>query len=241
LIFIDTNYNTCVPKLPSLTVFYPCYNERENIDRVIDETLRVIPQIAEDYEIIVVDDGSRDGTDERVTQRARSDPRLRLVRHPVNRGYGEALKSGFRAARMKWVFYTDGDGQFDLADLPRLVEQSSSADIVSGFRSNRADPVHRKWNAFIFAIACRLFLGVRVPDIDCAFKLYRREVLDQLTLKTTGAMINAEIFAKASRAGYRIVSLPVQHRPRVAGTQTGAKWRVILRAMREFWVLWADL
>ena len=230
-----------MPKLPSLTVFFPCHNEKANLDRVLDQALRVVPQVAEEYEIIIIDDGSDDGTEQFISKRARQDPPIRLIRHPVNRGYGEALKSGFRSARMQWVFYTDGDGQFDLAELPLLVEQSSSADIVSGYRLNRADPLYRKWNAFIFGMACRLFLGLNVPDIDCAFKLYRRDIFDRLTLTTTGAMIDAEILAKASRAGRRIITIPVSHHPRIAGTQSGAKLKVILKAMREFWVLWATL
>ncbi|MFA5974895.1 MAG: glycosyltransferase family 2 protein [Elusimicrobiota bacterium] len=228
-------------KLDGLSLFFPCHNEETNVERVIDEASQVAAQVAESYEVIIVDDGSCDRTPEIVQSMAQSRPALKLVRHPTNRGYGEALKSGFRAARFPWVFYSDGDGQFDLNELPSLVELTSQADIISGVRVRRADPWHRKLNAQIFAAALRVFMGLDIPDIDCAFKLYRRSLFNEIQMITTGALIDAEILVKARRMGYRIATVGVSHRPRRAGVQSGANLSVIFRAMKEFWALWWDL
>jgi glycosyltransferase involved in cell wall biosynthesis len=227
--------------LEGLSIFFPSYNEEANVERVVREALRVAPKTAKDYEIVVVDDGSKDRTSEIVRSLARENSKVRLVRHETNKGYGEALKSGFRAAKMPWVFYTDGDGQFDLNELPELAARTSDTDIVSGYRAHRADPWHRKLNAAIFALALRVFMGLRVRDVDCAFKLYRRELFDRIQLNTSGALIDAEVLTKAIRAGYRVASMPVSHKPRIAGSQTGAKCHVIFRAMKEFCQLWWDL
>ncbi len=230
-----------MPRLTGLSLAFPCHNEEANVERVTRDALRVAAQVADRYEVILVDDGSRDRTAEIVTRLAQEFPQVRLVRHPVNKGYGEALKSGFRAATMPWVFYSDGDGQFDLNELPALIEKTKEADIVSGIRVHRADPWHRKMNAAIFELAGRIFFGLHVPDVDCAFKIYRRDLFDKIRMNTSGAMIDTEVLVKAKRAGYRITTLPVRHLPRQAGVQSGAKLRVILRAMKEFWVLWWDL
>jgi len=229
------------PMLDGLSLFFPCYNEEANVEGLVQDALRVAPAVAREFEIIIVDDGSRDGTAARVAGIATQSPAVRLVRHEKNRGYGEALKSGFRAARLPWVFYSDGDRQFDLNELPRLVWEARGADIVSGFRLKRADPWHRLLNAKIFETALHLFMGLNIPDVDCAFKIYRRDIFDGFAMNATGAMIDAEILSKARRQGQVIKTLGVGHRPRVAGTPTGAKPKVILRAMVEFWKLWWDL
>jgi glycosyltransferase involved in cell wall biosynthesis len=230
------------PAVTSLSIVMPFYNEEANIEHGMREAIRVVDALEiRDYEVIAVDDGSADRTREIARQWSEQNPHIRLVAHDQNKGYGEALKSGFRAARKTWVFYTDGDGQFDLNQLPALIEKTTVADIVSGVRIHRADPWYRKLNAGIFSFALRLFMGLDIPDVDCAFKIYRREIFDRLALKTSGALIDAEVLLKARRAGYRITTMPVQHKPRNAGAPTGANGRVILRAMKEFWQLWADL
>ena len=228
-------------KLSGLSLTFPCHNEEANVERVTRDALRVAAQVADRYEVILVDDGSHDRTAEIVTRLSQEFPQVRLIRHAVNKGYGEALKSGFRAAKLPWVFYSDGDGQFDLNELPALIEKTRDADIVSGVRTHRADPWHRKLNAEIFEVAVRLFMGLNVPDIDCAFKIYKRDLFDKIQLHTSGAMIDTEVLVKAQRAGYRIATMPVRHLPRQAGVQTGAKLSVIFRAMKEFWMLWWDL
>src|SRR5262249_23209948 len=149
--------------------------------------------------------------------------------------------SGFSAARYNWVFFSDGDGQFNLAELPQLAELAPRADIVSGVRARRADPWPRLLNAKLFELALRLAFGLQVQDVNCAFKLFRRKIFDEIELTSSGAMINAEIFLKARQKGYKTAFVPVTHLPRQAGRQTGANPRVIFCAMREFLSLREEL
>jgi len=227
--------------LDGLSVFFPCYNEEQNILPVLDSARNVLPGIAKNFEIIVVDDGSVDQTAALVAGFASGDSRVRLIRHERNQGYGTALQSGFQAARLPWVFFTDADRQFNLEDLKVLIEVAGNADIVSGYRLQRADPWYRKLNAAIYAFSLRLLMGLSARDVNCAFKLYRREIFERIPLRTRGALINAEILCRAQRAGFRTVWIGVTHRPRIAGVPTGAKPRVILKAIVEFWMLFFDL
>ncbi len=225
--------------LEGLSLFFPCHNEESNVEKVIQDAIRVAPRVASQYEVIIVDDGSTDHTPD-IIQRF-SPAGVRWVRHERCLGYGAAVRSGFSAARYPWVFYSDGDGQFDLAEISRLVELSPRADIISGTRIQRADPWHRILNARIFEFALRALFGLHVQDVNCAFKLFRRNLFDRIQLKSSGAMINAEIFLKAQRLGATVVFVPVSHRPRSAGRQSGALPKVILKAMREFLSLWRDM
>jgi glycosyltransferase involved in cell wall biosynthesis len=227
--------------LEGLSIFFPCHNEEANVEGVIRDALRVAPKVADRYEVIIIDDGSMDRTAEITKRFEEPTSHVRLVRHDVCKGYGEALKSGFRAARFPWIFYSDGDRQFDLRELERLVEKADHSDIVSGYRARRADPWYRTLNARLYGLALRGLIGIDIPDVNCAFKLCRREVFDHIQLKSSGALINAEIFAKAKRQGCVISTMPVTHRPRTAGRQTGAQLKVILKAMREFMLLWRDI
>jgi glycosyltransferase involved in cell wall biosynthesis len=163
------------------------------------------------------------------------------VHHDGNKGYGAALRSGMAAARMDHIFFTDGDGQFDVAELQNLLEHIGQADIVCGIRRHRQDNVVRRINSACWALLVQKMLRFRCPDVDCAFKLFRRRVLEGMTLKSTGAMISAEILARASRAGYTIKSLPVTHLPRLAGSATGARIGVIFKAFKELLRLRKDI
>ena len=225
--------------LEELSLFFPCLNEEANVETVIREALRAAPQAARRFEVIIVDDGS---TDQTAAIAARFEASgVRLVRHDHRQGYGAALRSGLHAARYDWIFFSDGDGQFDLSELPRLAELASRADIISGYRAHRADSRHRILNARLFELALRAVFGLKVLDVNCAFKLFRRRIFDDMELTSSGAMINAEIFLKARKRGYTTAFLPVGHRPRKAGNQTGAHPKVIFRAMREFWSLWQEI
>ena len=222
----------------SLSIFFPCHNEEANVERVARAALTVAASLAGDFEVIIVDDGSRDRTAELAEGLRREDPEhIRIVRHETNRGYGAALASGFRAATKELVFYTDGDGQFDLGELPRLLPLIERYDIVSAFRVNREDPFFRHVNAACWGALVNFLFRMRVRDVDCAFKLYRREMFDRMELESTGALIDTEILAKALRLGYTITQIGVRHYPRLAGRQTGANLRVILRAFRELFRL----
>jgi glycosyltransferase involved in cell wall biosynthesis len=230
-------------RLPSLSVFFPCHNEEGNVERVVRAALAVAPTVADDCEVIVVDDGSRDRTAEIAAELAAADPRVHLVRHPTNRGYGGALKSGFAAATKEWVFFSDGDGQFDLAELPRLVAlvADGRCDLALGYRLKRADPFIRSVNARLYRGLVRMLFGLKVRDIDCAFKLIRRSVLEKTTLEAEGALISAELLIKARKAGFRMRETGVHHLPRRAGQQSGASLGVVLRTFREIVRLWRQL
>ena len=224
-------------KYISLSVFFPCHNEQDNIERVVRQALEVLPTISEDYEIIIVNDGSSDRTAEIADRLSEANPSVRAVHHPVNRGYGGALQSGFRNASKEWVFYTDGDGQFDIQELPRLLEHIHNYDIVTCYRINRQDTLLRKFNGWAWSKLVNLLFHFKIKDVDCAFKLYRREIFDHIEMHSEGALIDAEILARADRAGYRITQCGVHHYPRTAGVQSGANFKVILRAFKELFKL----
>jgi len=226
-------------RLPgSLSLVLPAFNETDNIAYVVDAALAVLPAHADEFEIIVVDDGSRDTTSQIVETISRRDARVKLVRHPQNRGYGAALRSGFRATSGDYVMFMDADRQFDIRDIQLLAPFAGDYDIVAGFRMERRDPLHRRVFAETFNVSVRILFGVHLRDIDCAFKLFRGELLRSLELTAPGALINTEIQAKARRQGVRLQQVGVHHYPRIAGTPTGGSPRVILRAMGETIKLW---
>lgn len=222
----------------SLSLVLPAHNEEANIGLVVERALVVLPIHADEIEVIVVDDGSRDGTARIVAGLAVGDRRVRLVQHPRNRGYGAALTSGFAATTGDYVMFMDADRQFDVADLRLLAPFVGAFDIVAGFRMERSDPLHRRIFAEIFNVTVRVLFGVHLRDIDCAFKVFRGDLLRSLELTAPGALINTEIQAKARRQGATLQQVGVHHYPRVAGSATGGSRRVILRAMRETVVLW---
>ena len=221
------------PRLPGLTIVLPCFNEAPNVAQAINEASRAAAVNADKHQVVVVDDGSTDGTARIAETVAESLHNVRVVRHDQNRGYGAALTSGLRAADMPWVLLTDADLQFDLAQLERFVPLAVDADLVLGWRIDRQDPLHRRVNAAAWNRLVRRAFDLRVRDVDCAFKLVRREVIEDLPLTSSGAMISTELLVRAQAAGARICELGVQHRPRVAGEQSGANPRVVLRALGE--------
>jgi glycosyltransferase involved in cell wall biosynthesis len=208
----------------SISVFFPCYNEQENIAKTVENALAVLERLNTDFEVIIIDDGT-----------------VKVGHHPANLGYGAALQSGFRAATKELVFYTDGDGQFDISEMPPLLPLMGQYDIVSCYRLNRRDNFIRKINGWCWTkLVCRLF-HMKIRDIDCAFKLYRREIFDNIQLTSSGALIDTEILARASRCGYRITQKGVHHYPRTAGSQTGSKLKVIIRAFKELFRLKSEI
>jgi glycosyltransferase involved in cell wall biosynthesis len=222
----------------SLSLVLPAFNEAPNIDVVVRESLATLPRFTQDYEIIVVDDGSRDATGAIVGRLAEEDAHVRLVRHGRNRGYGAALTSGFRVARGDYIMFMDADRQFDIRDLRLLSPFAADYDIVAGFRMERSDPIHRRVFAELFNVAVRVLFGVHLRDIDCAFKLFRGDLLRGMTLTAPGALINTEMQAKARRQGATLQQVGVHHYPRMAGAATGGSPRVIARALWETLALW---
>jgi glycosyltransferase involved in cell wall biosynthesis len=239
--------STDTARVPALSFFFPAHNEAENIEAFVAEALEVLPTLADEFEIIAVNDGSRDATPEIADRLAAADPRVRVVHHQVNRGYGAALRSGFRAARHELVCFLDGDRQFRVEDLGRLLERmngADQADVVVGYRLKRADPAIRLAYARSYRLALRLFFGLKVRDPDCACKLFRRPALEGIRLESGGAFLSAELLIKLTQRGRKLVETGVPHYPRTAGSASGANPKVVFRAVRDFWMLrlrlWAN-
>lgn len=220
-------------KIAGLTVVLPCLNEADNVATAILEAHRAAELAAHQHEIIVVDDGSTDATATIVADLLDRDPRVRLVMHTGNRGYGAALRSGIGAARMPWILLTDSDLQFDLGEISEFLPYAPASDLVVGWRVARRDPFSRRMNAAAWNWLVRRAFTLPVHDVDCAFKLVRRETVADLDLGSDGAMISTELLVKALNRGARLTELGVHHRPRVAGAQSGADPRVVLRAFLE--------
>ncbi len=235
-------------RVPRLSFFFPAHNEEANLEALVREALETLPTLADTFEIIAVDDGSTDATAAIADSLTAANPGIvRAVHHPTNLGYGDALRSGFGAARYDLVTFIDGDRQFKVADLRRLTERLAAADapdVVVGFRIKRADPPIRTLYARAYRLANRIFFGLNVTDIDCACKLFRREALEGLRVESGGAFFSAEMLVKLRAAGRSVVEVGVPHYPRTAGSPTGAKPQVVLRAVRDFWLLrlrmWAN-
>ena len=225
----------------TLSVIFPAFNEEANIRQTVESARLVLPKLAETWEIILVNDGSRDGTTPLCDQLAEQFPEVRAIHHTDNRGYGAALKSGILAARYNYIFFTDSDGQFDLQELEHLIEWAGNYEIVTGYRANRQDPPHRLINAWGWKTLVRMVLGVKVRDIDCAFKIFQRSVFDRVQIRSVGAMVNTEILAQAMSFGMRIHEVKVSHYPRRHGKSSGANLRVIAKAFRELFRLWGQL
>ncbi len=232
---------TAVDRVARLSYFFPAHDEEANLAALVEEALAVLPALADTFEIIAVDDGSRDRTAAIADELAAAYPGVvRAVHHQVNLGYGAALRSGFTASRFELVAFTDGDRQFRVEDLGRLTARlgrPDAPDIVAGFRIKRADPLIRTLYARAYRLANRIFFGLTVTDVDCACKLFRREALEGLRVESDGAFFSAELLIKLRAAGRTVVEVGVPHHPRTAGSPTGAKPQVILRAVRDFWRL----
>jgi glycosyltransferase involved in cell wall biosynthesis len=228
-------------RVPRLSYFFPAHNEEANLAGLVGEALAELPDLADEFEIIIVDDGSRDATGRIADELSAVSPGLvRAIHHPTNLGYGAALRTGFRNARHELVAYTDGDRQFRVADLGRLTARLAAPDqpdVVVGFRIRRADPPLRTVYAGLYRLANRIFFGLPIRDVDCACKLFRRTALDGLRVESGGAFFSAELLIKLRERGRRVVEIGVPHYPRTAGSPTGARPAVILRAVRDFWSL----
>ena len=222
--------------LRSLSVILPAYNEEELIAETISTVMSVLVTWMQDFEVIVVNDGSEDRTKEIVAHLEMDDERIRLINHPVNKGYGAALVTGFESVTKELAFFMDSDGQFDIRDLLRFFPLIEEYDAVLGYRIDRQDTWMRKLNAWGWKQLVKFIFNVNARDIDCAFKLFRADFFRTNLLETRGAMINAEILYKFARVGNTYTEIGVQHLPRKAGKATGAKPTVILRALREMFV-----
>ena len=217
----------------SLSVILPAFNEQDNIELVIKSALEFLPSVTSHYEIIVVDDGSSDRTPQIVDSLARRYQEVVSLHHPGNQGYGATLRTGFDQAKNDLIFFMDGDGQFDIKELSLLVNFIEETDLVCGYRIKRADSLRRKINAQLYNWLIKSLFDLKVRDIDCAFKLLRHQVIKNINLESSGALINAELLILAKKKGYQIREVGITHYPRAKGKQTGAKLLVIWRAFTE--------
>ncbi|MHB8468052.1 MAG: glycosyltransferase family 2 protein, partial [Acidimicrobiales bacterium] len=213
---------------PAISFVLPAFNEEGNVTRALDAVIAVAQRYCSAFEVIVVDDGSTDRTAELITAAASAHPEIVLVRHVRNRGYGEALRTGFLRATLDFVFFTDADNQFDMEELALLLPWADHVDVVAGYRKNRQDPIVRRINAWAWNRLVRVLFYVPVRDIDCAFKLFRRSALEDVDIESVGAMVNTEVMVKLGRTGKTVVEVGVTHLPRTSGTARGAKLSVIL-------------
>jgi uncharacterized protein (TIRG00374 family) len=226
---------------PSITVFFPCYNESENVEKQALDVDRVLREITDDYEVIIVDDGSTDGTSEIADRLAEEHEHVRVVHHPYNLGYGVALKRGFKEAKKNLVLYTDGDNQFDIRDIKKMLPlMREGVDMVVGYRADRKDKPLRKFVSRVYNFVIRVFFGLKVRDIDCAFKLFRRSVFDRINIKSERFLIDTEILVKSKRAGLSVVESEVKHLPRTVGKSTVSP-RDVYHTLSELWHLWLQI
>jgi glycosyltransferase involved in cell wall biosynthesis len=218
----------------SLSIFFPAYYDEHNIPKVVEGALRVVDEMGiSDYEIIIVEDGSPDRTGEVADELAAIHDKVRVIHHPRNMGYGAALRTGFTSAVKDYVFYTDGDNQFDLQELKKFVALLPYSDIVSGFRIKKQYSTYRKLTSFVYNLVLRILFDIHDRDVDCAFKLYPTELFRRIEIESRDAFIDAEIAIKARLLGYRSTEVGVTHLPRVDGISTGARPSVILRTIGE--------
>ncbi len=231
-------------KLPELSVFFPFWNEEKNIESVVEKAAKIVPSVAEKWEIIIIDDGSKDKTLEKAHLLEKKLKNIRVISHSPNRGYGAALKEGFANSKYKYVVFTDGDGQFDFSEITKFVEQIETGDIVIGYRKKRRD--HNLGKRLLLMNLLKvwdfIFFGFYFKDIDCGFKMFTRHALEEIgPLRSEGAMVTTEILAKATKKKLKIIQVGVEHFPRKFGAQTGANMAVVIRAVLESLILWWDI
>jgi len=229
-----------------ISFFLPAYNEEDNIEKSAMDVKTILEKIAQDYEVIIIDDGSKDRTGSVADDlHKKYIDKIRVVHHKPNRGYGGALKSGFEASKFKWVAFADSDGQFDYSEIVKFIEEqkATGADLVLGIRSQRADPMIRKLFTLVWSkILPRILLGLKVTDYSCGFKLIRKKVYEKVQpLIGEEKVTQIELLTKAQRAGFKFSEIRIKHLPRVYGHQTGADIKVILKSVRDLLKLWYQL
>ena len=231
------------PKFPSLSVFFPAYNDAPSLPKLLAATFAVLEQRVDDYEVIVVNDGSSDATGEVLEElRHKYSPFLRVVTHEQNRGYGGALRSGFAAAKKEYVFYTDGDGQYDTSELPLLLDLAGpETGLVNGYKLERHDPAHRIWIGNVYNFCARLLFRIRIRDIDCDYRLIRRALLDRIQLTSTSGTICVELVRKLELSGCEVKEVGVHHYPRLHGRSQFFRVRSLAVTFGQLLGLWVRL
>ena len=224
---------------PSVSIFYPCYNDWGTIGSMVLLTVQTAERLGIDYDLTIVDDGSDAHTQDVLDEVSNRFPSVRVIRHEANRGYGGALRTGFASATKEWIFYTDGDAQYDVRELSILLDKAApGVDIVQGYKIQRHDPLHRIIVGRVYHWTVRLSFGLRLRDVDCDFRLIRRAVFDRVTLRSESGVICAEMMTKFQRAGCRVVEVPVHHYQRAHGKSQFFNFRRLLRVARQLTGLW---
>ena len=220
----------------TLSVFFPAYYDEKNIGKVVDKAVGVCESLdLKDYEITIIEDGSPDNTGKVADELVKKYPKVRCIHHETNKGYGATLWEGFKSARLDYVFYTDGDNQFDLDELKKFVSLIPYSDIIVGYRKKKQYSKYRKFTSFIYNVILRFSFGIDYVDIDCAFKLFKRDLFDKITITTNDAFIDAEIMIQAKMLGYSSTEIGVKHLPRLDGISTAARPSIILRTIKEIY------
>jgi len=234
--------NSPARKPAGLSVFFPAYNDSGTIASMVIRTVRTAAELTPDFEVIIVDDGSADSTAEIADELVRTYPQVRAVHHPINRDYGAALQTGFRSATKELIFYTDGDAQYDPAELRALWQRMSpEIDLVNGYKISRSDPLHRIIIGRIYHYIVSILFGLRLRDVDCDFRLMRRTIFDRINLEKTSGIICVEMMKKIQDGGFRIVEVPVHHFHRAYGKSQFFNFRRLFRTGRDLMILWVAL
>jgi len=233
-------------QIPELSLFLPCYNEEKNLQNTVDKTLPILKKVAKKWELIIVNDGSKDKTGEIAKSIQKTDPKnIKIVTHNPNRGYGAAFKSGFYTAKYQWVALIDADGQFDFGDIYNLIkkQQQTKNDIIVGYYLKRKVPLFRILGSKLWQFIVYILFGFSVRDTDCGFKLVNKKVIDTIPKLTAerGPFITSEFFIYATRAGFKISEVGIHHYPRTAGEATGTKLNVIIAGFKDLFRLWYSL
>jgi glycosyltransferase involved in cell wall biosynthesis len=226
----------------NISVFFPAYNDAPSLPSLVAKTFEILSQVADEFELIVVNDGSFDNTAEVLAQLAeRFAPHMRVVTHDQNRGYGGALRSGFAAASKEWVFYTDGDGQYDVGELPKLIARMhAGVDLVNGYKLERSDPWHRICIGNVYNAFARLMFRIRLRDVDCDFRLIRRSMLEKIELTSTSGTICVELVRKLELSG-GVAEVGVHHHPRIHGRSQFFRLRSLAVTLSQLVKLWFRL
>lgn len=229
-------------QIQALSVFFPAYNEEANIETTVNAARQVLEKIAQRWEIIIINDGSKDRTGEIAEKLNRKDRRIKVITHSPNRGYGASLKSGFYNSRYDWIAFTDADGQFDFTEISKFLAHKDSADLVLGYRIKREDPTIRVISAFIWRMIPRVLWGLNVRDYSCGFKLIKKEVFEAVQpLVGEEKVTQIEMLVKAKRGGFKFAEVGVRHYPRRFGKQTGADFKVVAKSFIDLFKLWKKL
>ena len=226
-------------KTPSLSIFFPMYNEKATVERMAGKALTVLAALADDYEVLIVDDGSSDGSERIADDLARRHPQVRVIHHPHNRGYGAALRTGFQSAAKELVFYTDSDEPVNLWEIKQALPLvGPNVDLVIGYRIKRYDKLRRFIYSKVYNSLCRLLFGVHVRDINFSFKLIKRKVLQRIRLGAGSTFIDGELLAEAVRYGCHIAEIPIEYFPRRSGSSSFDTLRAAFYALDEMLAYW---